>query len=285
LVRRISRSPWSEVYQARSLEQQEAAAVYAVKVPIAADELGLSEQMLRTEALLGRTISHPHVIAVLAHELEKTPRFLVMPLLEGVTLRSVLAAGIAVPISHVLWVGRQIAAGLAAIHEQGWLHADVKPENIHLAPSGHATLLDLGCSRPQRRPGCAWEGAFMGTLRYTAPEWLVSTSAADARSDIYSLGVVLYEALAGVAPLAYDDPRRMAAAQLEEVPRSLREHRPEAPRDVCNLVERMLAKEKLRRPASAGELTSELLRLEASALAEAWSARCEPDSRELRGAA
>jgi serine/threonine-protein kinase len=122
-------------------------------------------------------------------------------------------------------------------------------------------------------PGCAFQRKLAGTLRYMAPEWLVKDSSADATSDIYSLGAVLYEALSGAPPFAYEQPRRLAAAHLEEVPTNLRELRPELPGELCDLVHRMLAKEKLRRPATASELASQLCRLETSALAEAWASR------------
>jgi serine/threonine-protein kinase len=268
LVRLIGSGAWSRVYQARPAGQRDAPAAYAVKLVHAQADAELGLALLRTEAMLGRAISHPHVIPVLAHHLGQPPCFLVMPLLEGVTLRQMLQTDITIPVARALWIVRQIGEGLSSLHERRWLHADVKPENIHVAPNGHATLLDLGLARSQQAPGCVFDRAIVGTLRYTAPEWLVSNSHADARSDLYSLGAVLYEILAGAPPFAHHDPLRLAAAHLEELPRDLREIRPELPKELCELVQRLLAKEKLRRAQSASELVVEICRSEIASLAQ-----------------
>ena len=98
---------------------------------------------------------HPHLIAVLSAQLETAPHYLVMPLLQGATLRTVLAACGPLPTPHALWIVRQIAESLAALHEAGWIHADVKPGNIHVSPSGHATLIDLGFALRRDSAECA----------------------------------------------------------------------------------------------------------------------------------
>lgn len=266
----LSQGAWYRVWRARPVDAPgDDSADYVVKVADAPPrQLPLAQQMLRREAALGRAVCSPHVVTVLASQTGEAPAYLVMPHLEGATLREVIDSGCHVPAPHAVWVVRQIAQGLAALHDHGWMHADVKPENIHVSADGHAKLLDLGYARRTGRAGGAWQRMFCGTLRYTAPERLAA-SPADARSDLYSLGAVLYELLSGRPPLQAPDARRLVVAHLERRPAPLRGLRPDLPGELCRLVAQLLAKQPLRRPHSAHDLVDRLRRLEIDALAAA----------------
>ena len=142
------------------------------------------------------------------------------------------------------------------------IHADVKPANILVSPSGHATLIDFGFVQTPAEASHWATRPLAGTLAYIAPEMVTSALAAGPRSDIYSLGVTLYEMLTGRRPWDSDDPGELATLHREAKPADIRALRPDVPESVAELVHSMLAKDPLRRPASARELASRLVRLE-----------------------
>jgi serine/threonine-protein kinase len=148
------------------------------------------------------------------------------------------------------------------------IHADVKPSNVVVAPDGHATLVDLGFVHSPHESRHWSTRPVYGTLNYIAPEAITSSLAADERSDIYSLGVMLYEMLVGALPFAADDAAGLISMHREARPRCIRSHRPDLPKPVASLVHRMLAKDTLRRPESAEEVAEQLVRLEVECFAD-----------------
>jgi serine/threonine-protein kinase len=142
------------------------------------------------------------------------------------------------------------------------IHTDVKPANILVSPTGHATLIDFGFVQTTAEASQWATRPLAGTLAYIAPEMITSALAAGPQCDIYSLGVTLYEMLTGVRPWNTDDPAELASLHREAKPPDVREHRPELPAPVADLVHSMLAKDALRRPGSARELANRLVRLE-----------------------
>lgn len=227
--------------------------------------------LLRREALVGRTLSHPHVISVLAASVSRPPYYVVMPWLSGTTLEARLAAENTLPLHIALGTARQIAMGLDALDRAGWMHGDVKPANVYVSPEGHVTLLDLGFARRSSEIGSVVDRCVMGTWTYIAPEMITSALRADIRSDIYGLGGVLYELLSGRPPFAASEPAELAQQHRQAVPRPLVDFLPRLPLEVAQLVHRMLAKDPLRRPHSPAELVDQLVRLEIDAFS-AWMA-------------
>ncbi len=219
-------------------------------------------EMLRREAFVGRCVSHPHVISVLQASVRRSPPFLVMPWLEGVTLAERLTNNEQFDLPTTLWIARQVAEGLGALRQAGWTHGDVKPSNLLLAPNGHVTLLDLGFARREDETGSAIDRCVTGTYRYLAPETITSTLRTDIRSDIYALGVVLFEMLRGRVPFDGPDLAALAGQHRQAVPEDLRNMVFGFPDDISALVRRMLAKDPLRRPQTPHELTDHLRRLE-----------------------
>ena len=166
--------------------------------------------LLQREAYVGQSVSHPHLVPVLSASVRESPRLLVMPWLDGASLGSRLSAGEAFDVPRTLWIARQAAEAMDALHQAGWMHGDVTPGNIHVSPAGHVTLIDLKFARRREELGSAVDRPIMGTCHYLAPEYLVSALRPDVRSDIYSLGVVLFEIFAGRVPFPAGDLAELA---------------------------------------------------------------------------
>lgn len=255
------------VYRARPAGTPGRPASYAVKV---LDERWQHQPAaiatIAREAEVGRAVRHPHLAAILDAHLSGAPHHLVMPWLEGQSLEERLATG-RLPLADCLWLARQAAEALAALEAAGWMHGDVKPANVMIGPNGHATLIDFGFARRPRDTASILDRAVLGTIHYIAPEVLVDSQRADIRSDIYSLGVVLYQMLTGRRPLEGESVAELARAHREQRPAALRNFAPEVPSGVASLVHRMLSKEPLRRPSSPASLVQRLAGFEIDNLA------------------
>jgi eukaryotic-like serine/threonine-protein kinase len=225
-------------------------------------------RLMQREALVGQSVSHPHLVPILFASVQQAPRFVVMPWLEGVTLQQRLDSTKRFDLPQVLWIARQMTEALDALHQAGWMHGDVKPGNIMLSREGHATLLDLGFARRSDETGSAVDRCVLGTFHYIAPEFLTSTLRADIRSDIYSLGAVLYHILTGRLPFASSDLAELATHHKQSLPPNLLRVAPHLPAGVARLVHSMLAKDPMRRPQTPRELSDSLARLEIETFTE-----------------
>jgi len=262
LLAQIETTRFCEIYRARPAgTPSDPEAPYTLKL-LRAEWEGIPEAVaiLRREAAVGCSVSHPHLIPVLAGHVDAPPYFVVTPWLPGATLDQLARHPLDVPES--VWIVRQVAEALAALESAGWTHGDIKPRNVLVSPEGHATLLDLGfCRRGNEAVPVAQE-PLLGTVAYMAPERLVSSAGADIRSDIYSLGVVLYELVSGRLPFEAKDLSELVVAHRQSRPADLRRVAPHLPPELCALIGQMLAKEPLRRPQSPTDLIQRLVALE-----------------------
>ncbi len=183
--------------------------------------------------------THPNLVAVLDASSVGSVAYAVMPRLDGENMSELLVDDAAVALPVALWWTRQAAQGLAALHAAGWVHQDIKPENIIVAPRGHVTVVDLGFAA---RIGEITDKTFRGTAGYAAPEQLATTEPAQAASDIYSLGRVLWSWMTSV--VAANDGLLSPVAEL---------------------VEKMVSDEPKYRPTANG-VSQQLLRLEIESL-------------------
>lgn len=237
---------------------------YVVKVVREDDQREAGNARLRREAWLGRKLSHPHLISVLDAGLDADRFFLVMPRLQGASVRGVLQRVGPIAPSHALWITRQVAQALQVVHDLGWIHADINPQNIFISPEGHATLLDLGMARPYITAERCEKRYLEGTLPYLSPEAFTVHHECDPRSDLYSLGVTLYEMLTGRYPFAARGD--WGTAHLTEVPIPVRRWAPHLSNAIGELLDRILAKVPLRRPQSSHELIRQIVELEIETL-------------------
>ncbi len=271
LVRLMSESELARVYAARPADAPpESPAAYVVKVLRKEwwrDQHAI--EMQRRAAWVGRKVSHPHLMPVLSAGVEQPPFYIVSPKIEGQSLARLLDQQRRLPLPVTLWIVRQVAEALDALHTSArMIHADVKPANIVAAADGHATLVDLGFVHTPDESRHWSTRPVYGTLNYMAPEALTSTLAASPQSDVYSLGVTLYEMLTGGVPFVGRDAEQLIRQHREAKPECIRSRRPDTPKPVASLVHRMLAKDPLRRPDSAAAVAAELVRLEIGCFAE-----------------
>lgn len=264
LGRVLAEGRWTRVLEAHCCEGDESLpAGYALKtlredVPA----MGIALAGLRRHSQAGSQLDSPHLAPVLVSHTHAAPYYLVMPLLEGMSLRRHLALQKpALGLAESLWIIRQLATGLSHLHAAGWLHGDIKPENVFLSSNRHATLLDFGLARLRNGPECISTGRWTGTLAYAAPETILSDQPLTPAMDIYGLGIVLYELLTGTLPFAQANPEDLAAAHLVAVAPDVISLRPEVSPRLARLVRKMLSKEALRRP-TAEELIPWLSELE-----------------------
>jgi serine/threonine-protein kinase len=269
LVSLLGQGLWSRVFRARPRDlPADRPADYAVKLVDGHVAQGLlATRLLRREATVARNLSHPHLIAVLSADADHDPPYLVMPLLEGATAQEAVRRTGPFTPPHALWITRQAAEALRALHQAGWLHADVKTGNIHISPQGHVTLFDLGFALRLQSGDCAPGGEIRGTPAYTAPEMYSPSVHVDDRCDIYSLGVSLYEMLTGKTPFQGQLPEQLARAHIQQPAPSPRRLSPGLCPGITKLLQAMLAKEPLRRP-DANELIARLTELEIATLEE-----------------
>ncbi|MBX3415745.1 MAG: serine/threonine protein kinase [Pirellulales bacterium] len=264
LVSRVAEGHVTTFYQARVAGQStQTAPGYAVKLlepRFEQDARAIAE--IEREAHVGRQVTHPHLVPILAARVSRAPYYVVMPWLVGSTLAELLAGDIRPGVAATLWIARQVAEALDALHAKGWMHADIKPSNIFLSAQGHVTLLDLGFARHRDEQTSALDRCVTGTPEYMAPEMVTSTLRPDIRSDLYSLGVTLYKLLSGRLPFLATEIGELLQAHRQAEPPELRRLVPAIPLEVSHLVRELMAKEPLRRPQSPRELIERLFSLE-----------------------
>ncbi|HXU30301.1 MAG TPA: protein kinase [Thermoanaerobaculia bacterium] len=264
LVERIAAGGMGEVWRAWDGRLKRPVAVKHV-LPQVLDQPGARERF-RREAEAGARLTHPAVVQI--YDLVESPEgdWIVMELVEGKTLRQLLFEGPLAVHKAVRW-GAEIAGGLAAAHAQGILHRDLKAGNVMITAAGHAKVLDFGIARSisplTTGPGLGSDttlsqpGLVVGTLYAMSPEQAMGLPL-DSRSDLFSLGALLYEMLSGEAPFRADSPTATLARVCSFRPLPARQLRSEIPVELSLLVERLLEKEPNARPKNAGEVAARL---------------------------
>jgi serine/threonine-protein kinase len=228
----------------------------AIKVldPSLAVDAALEEQFLH-EARTIAAAEHPHIVPLYSADSTGGLLYLVMRLLPGHSLEDRIAEG-KLPTAEAARIALECARALAAAHAVGVVHRDIKPANILLDANGNATVTDFGIALVTSRPARELLGSTIGTPHYMSPEQSLGEQV-DGRSDVYALGVVLYEMLSGTCPFSGRNATEVIAKHISAPIPKLSEREPETPAALVRLVDRMLAKDPAGRPTAA-ELVKEL---------------------------
>jgi LysM repeat protein/predicted Ser/Thr protein kinase len=254
LLSEIGSGGMGTVYRARDTRTGHLVAIKVLHPHLARDPAYL--ERFRREAKIALALDSRHIVQVLDFGHEGESNFLVMEYVDGTSLRRLLQSRRRLPLQDALRVAIQVARALEEAHSKGVVHRDIKPENILVLGDGTVKVADFGIARARDYSTLTVTGAFIGTVQYMAPE--VFTGSADFRSDIYSLGIVLYQMLAGAPPFDAPTPWEVMRQHREDVPPPLEERVPGVPGVVEGLVRRCLAKEPDERLQSAFELRREL---------------------------
>ena len=215
------------------------------------------------EARAQAKVSNDHVVTIHAVGESGGAYFIAMPLLKGQTLADKLKRQPQLPVAEAVRIAAEIAEGLTAAHAVGLAHRDIKPSNVWLeVPRGWVKILDFGLAREHRAPDgqLTSAGTAIGTPAYMSPEQAAGKPV-DPRTDLFSLGTVLYQMLTGEKPFTGDTGFNVMAAVLMNEPVPLRQLAPHAPADLVQLVARLMAKNPAHRPATAAQVATELGRI------------------------
>ncbi|HEY3248995.1 MAG TPA: protein kinase [bacterium] len=205
------------------------------------------------EAQAVARLNHPHIVSIYDAIEEGGTFAIVMELVEGKTLRELMP----VSVERLLDISAQALQGLEFAHSQGIIHRDIKPENIIITADGKTKLMDFGLARSEGRSRLTQPGMIVGTVAYLAPEQALGGQV-DARSDLYSLGAVLYEAVTGKPPFESEDPVSVITQHINVPPVAPHWHNPAVPPNLENLILKLLAKDPGRRYQTAGEVLAAL---------------------------
>jgi eukaryotic-like serine/threonine-protein kinase len=255
LERAIASGGMAQVWCALDHVLDRRVAVKILHPHLASDEAFL--RRFRLEALAAARLRHPSIVAIYDTVSEAGVEAIVMELAEGPTLRQLLDERGRLAVVDVVDLGGQVAEALDAAHRGGVVHRDIKPSNILLAAGGRVLVTDFGIAKAGEGGDLTVTGTLLGTAKYLSPEQ-VTGDPVDPRSDLYALGVVMFEALCGRPPFQADTDAATALARLHQDPPSLRSFRPEVPRGLEDLVLRALAREPDDRWSRATELRAAL---------------------------
>src|SRR6476619_758249 len=263
ISKRIGTGGMGDVYLATDVTAGRKAALKLLPTRFTSDAQRLKRFQQEARALVG--LNHPNILTVYEIGQDHSTHYIASELIEGETLRErltrepmQLGAGVEIAI--------QVANALVAAHETGIVHRDIKPENIMLRPDGYVKVLDFGIAKlaeqqvpltTQRDEALSLVetnlGSILGTVRYMSPEQACGGQV-DKRTDIWSLGVVLYEMVTGHAPFTGDTPKEVMSSILEKEPPPLKSYIRQAPGELQQIINKALRKDRTERYPNAGEM-------------------------------
>jgi serine/threonine protein kinase len=261
IVEAIGQGGMARVYKGYHEDLARYAAIKVIAWGLVEDQEFTSR--FRREAQAIASLRHPHIVTIYDFGKYEHGYYLVMEYIDGQDLETLIARGEPLPPATIQSIITQIAEALDYTHSHNVIHRDVKPSNIMIAKEGEAILTDFGLVMLPNSRGNTTLGNSFGTPYYMAPEQATSSAAAVPASDIYSLGVILFELIAGMPPYVADSPLGVALKHVSEPIPNIQDFAPETPDEVRAVIERAMAKEVSERFATASDM--------ARALVQAWN--------------
>ena len=263
IIEKLGGGGMGVVYKAEDTRLHRNVALKFLPDNVAKDPQALAR--FQREAQAASALNHPNICTVYDIGEDKGKAFIVMEFLDGAVLKSLIGTN-SMELDRLLEISRDIADALSAAHGKNIIHRDIKPENIFIRDGGHPKVLDFGLAKinaPDDKQGesetviLTEAGLVMGSLPYMSPEQLRGRSV-DHRTDIFSLGTVLYEMATGQRPFSGGTSLELSSSILRDTPKSVIELRPELPTGLHRIVDRCLSKEPIERYVSAQELRQAL---------------------------
>jgi len=252
----LGRGAMGIVYEAADDLLGRPVAIKTINMSADLSERADHEARFLQEARAAGGLSHPNVVTVYDVGRENDLLYMAMELLDGEELRDVLARG-ELPLATAVDIAAQVAEGLAFAHERGVIHRDIKPSNIMVLPGGAVKIMDFGIARIRTSDVKTQTGLRLGSPRYMAPEQLLGQGV-DRRADLFALGVVLYEMLAGIAPFGGEDVQEVMFRVASFDPPAPSRVNPAVPTVLDLVVARAIAKDPAKRYQGAQELANDL---------------------------
>jgi eukaryotic-like serine/threonine-protein kinase len=256
LTELLARSGMASIFKAVDLKT---GATVALKVPHMQYESDVAfYQRFEREEKIGQKLEHPNIVRVLRPE-KKSRLYLVMEYADGSSLRALMGRRKRLPVAEALDIARQICRALVYMHENGIVHRDLKPENVLVSEEGKVSLIDFGIAMDEAARRLTWAGlsATLGTPDYMAPEQ-VRGRRGDVRTDVYSLGTMLYEMITGELPHSGANAHAVMRAKVEQDPRLPREVLPDIDPAVEEIILRAIDRFPKERYASAAAMLADL---------------------------
>ncbi len=255
LVSPIARGGMATVWVADDPVLSRRVAVKILRDDLAADEG--TRARFRHEAIAAARLSHPNIVSTYDTGDDDGIAYIVMELVEGPTLRHLIDEQGGLPVADVIRIGKQVADALDAAHRAGLVHRDVKPANVLVPAAGPVKVTDFGIAKAAGGDDLTRTGTVMGTARYLAPEQ-VNGRPTDPRTDVYALGLLIYEALCGHPPFGGDTEIATAMARLTTSAPAVRAERPEVSQALDDVIHRCLARQPSARFGSAAAVRDAL---------------------------
>lgn len=260
----IGRGAMGIVYKAKDPMLERIVAIKTINMGMDRDGAAMYEKRFYQEARAAGGLNHPNIVTVYDIGKTETACYMAMEYIEGEELRTLLAPGKPLPVGQALSIAAQVAEGLAYAHERGVVHRDVKPANIMVPASGAVKITDFGIARMRSSSVQTQTGMMMGSPKYMSPEQVIGKRA-DHRSDIFSLGVILYEMLSGAAPFTGESVNAVMYQIVNFVPPAPSALNPACPAVLDAIAARMLSKSLDERYQSAAEIARALRECEQQA--------------------
>jgi serine/threonine protein kinase/Tfp pilus assembly protein PilF len=259
IIEELGKGGMGKVYKVFDQEVQAKMALKLIKPEVSVDKNTIDR--FRNELKIARDISHKNICRMYDLGREAGNYFITMEYVSGEDLKSFIRRSRQLVVGTAIFIAKQVCEGLAEAHRVGVVHRDLKPGNIMIDKEGNAKIMDFGIARSISVKGITGAGVMIGTPEYMSPEQ-VEGKEVDARSDLYSLGIILYEMLTGRVPFEGDTPFTIGVKHKSEIPRDPKELNAHIPQDLSRLILKCLEKDKGRRYQNAEELGADLEKIE-----------------------